>query len=402
MAAYRLADLLTSSGRPDEALPYYETAEQLVVARNLTDRESLRIRGLFELDTARYQEAEHTFALYANEFPDDPLPLFYRASALFKLGRNEQAQTLLDEAVKRKPDSRAFLFEKSWRALTAGNLDESERWRTRLAAVSPGDLADRLGSAIAFGRLNLPEAWNSLEHMRTAGSPPFRSLAYQMQACFQAEVGKTADALKLLYEGLRLDRQSDTSPDAQGSKYCQIAQILISTGQLTEAVAVCQEGLKNISGLEFSMQIGCALARAKAPAEAAALMPKSSLKWPSQRHWAFRLRGEIALARGDASQAVDLMRNAPLPRAQWEWPAYLVRAAIQAGQPATVRESLEALFLNPGRYWYMTTLAEPGFVRWALRLAENQQYQPTQPGARTAFRALAKSFQEMSHGANNG
>ena len=115
-AAARLADILMGMNRRDEGLPYYSRAAELIRQRNLTDRESLRIRGLFALDTGQMEEAERVFTRYAIDYPEDGLPLFYKAAAVE--GQDiDQAVELSREAVAKDTQSYPFAVSYGYRLM---------------------------------------------------------------------------------------------------------------------------------------------------------------------------------------------------------------------------------------------------------------------------------------------
>src|SRR5258708_12635095 len=109
--------------------------------------------------------------------------------------------------------------------------------------------------------------------MRTAGSVSFQGVARQMEACVRAEQGRLEDARAGMEAALRNDREHGLSPDSQGGKPCQLAQILLAMGRKDQAAASCRKELKSSPGVEFSMQVACVLARAGQPMKARHHLP---------------------------------------------------------------------------------------------------------------------------------
>ena len=62
------------------------------------------------------------------------------------------------------------------------------------------------------------------------------------------------------------------------------------------------------------------------------------------------------------------MQAAPQPQLKNEWPRYLARAALAAGEGDAARQQVTALIRNPGRYWAQADTTGPGFIRWAIGL----------------------------------
>jgi serine/threonine protein kinase/tetratricopeptide (TPR) repeat protein len=390
LAGARLADLLTASGRPDEGLSLYEQAERLLVARNLTDRESLQIRGLFAFDTCRFKEAEHVFGMWSGEFPQDALAMFYLSTALDRLGRVEEAAGLLNRAITLSPDSYSFQFRRAHTALDQGRLAEAEHLCDALARLSDIDFTDQLRCALSFSRLDFARAWAALERMRAAGSDPFQSKAYLLQACFKAGQAEYDEALKFLDAGLDFDRRTGLSLEGQIEKRLTRASVVLQAGAPRDAAHLCREMLLLQPGFEATLQIAGVLARAGDTNSAVSSLPMEPPKYPVYRHWWLRAKAEIALHAGDAKRALELASEAPPARREQEWPAYLVRAAHAAGEAAMVEKYLSLLFAYPGRYWYWINSSEPCFIRLSVELATQTRFIPAQPEAATALRRLAK------------
>ena len=396
MAAARLGDIFTGLGRPDEGLPYYERAEQVLVNRGLTDRESLQIRGMFALDTGRYEEAEHVFSLFMQEFPEDTVPLLHRATALDRLNRPEEAEKLLDTAIAREPKSYILLFRRAHLLLDEGRLEDAERDGDRAAAIANNDWTDQLRSAIAYGRLDMVGAALYLDRLKSAGSSRFQSKWFAFRASFLADSCDMAGAERALRDGIAFDLRTGLTAESHIGKRWQLAQVLLDEGRVAEARSECRTALESAPGMESRLQIASILARAGDRAGAAACVPEAEPKWPIQRYWLARLRGELALARGNANEALRLMNESSAGRTSGEFPAHLLRAAKAAGDAGTIRTYLQLLFTNPGRYWFQAATSEPGFVRLALSIARVGTFTETDAKAANTYRSLANYFMRRS------
>jgi tetratricopeptide (TPR) repeat protein len=368
-AAARLADVLIAQGRRDEGLPYYSKAADLIRQKNLTDRESLRIRGLFVLDTGQTEEAERVFTRYALDYPDEGLPLFYKAAAVEAQGRIEQAVDLSREALAKDPHSYTFAVSYGYRLMRVGRLDEAEQECQAATRLYPLDGTDQLRSALAFKRLDLASCWSSMERMRTTGSVPYQSKAWAMEACLRAEQGRWQDARRLLEEGLAFDRGSGLAVHQQFTKKRLLIQAMLRQQRSREAIEICKETLGMPLGHEDTMQTGCLLAQAGSLGLAERCIVGGLPDWPCYAHWSLRLAGELALARGENQRALRLMKSAPPSRFPNEWPEYLARAADAAGDLQTVRSLIAELLQHASTYWYQVDITGPGFISWAMALA---------------------------------
>jgi tetratricopeptide (TPR) repeat protein len=363
LAAARLGDVLDALGRRDEGLPSYRSATELIRRKNLTDRESLRIAGLFALDTGQNGEAEQAFTRYALEYPQDALPLFYKAAAVYRQGREEEAASLFTQAAQLEPTP-AFVLGRAGGLMGLGRLDGAEKVLGSMAKQLRSDGADQLRSAIAVGRFRLGDCWTSLENMRLTGSPAYRSKAWSLEACLRAEQGRWVEAERLLRDGLSFVAQNGLGPQAEFGKKRQIAQLYLRQGKAGDAARLCREMLAGGPGHEDRMQAGCLLAQAGDVPRARQCLVPSLPDWPCYTHWTQRLRAELALAGGESRLAWKYAQAAPAhPTAAW--PEYRARIAYAAGEREAASKLFDLLFKNPARHWYQADENSPGVFSWA-------------------------------------
>jgi tetratricopeptide (TPR) repeat protein len=389
LAAGRMADILTSLGRIDEGLQYYGSAAELVRSKNLTDRESLRIRGIYALDTAQWNTGEEVFSRWIIEYPKDPVPLIYKAVALERLGRIEQSLHVLDMAVALRPGYNSSLSCRALMLLRAGRFDDAARDLAALAKLGPLNLAGQIGGALAFARLDLAGAWQALDDMSRRGDASSQSSAFALKACFRAEQGRPPDAATLLNDGIRFDREHGLAA-GELTKRRLLAQLSIATGRLDDARKLCRQVLDTRPGHAVAMEFGSLLARAGDLPGARAALPQNLPDLPVYGYWAARLRAEIALASDDARKATDLLIAAPDNPTSGIWPEYLVRAAHAAGAHAVVKQWVNALAANPAGYWFAADGTGPGFICWALQKFDSEIDSDLQPRAAALRQALSQ------------
>jgi serine/threonine protein kinase/tetratricopeptide (TPR) repeat protein len=264
LALARLADILIALDRRDEGLPYYSRAADLIRQKNLTDRESLRILGLFALDIGEFAKAERVFSRYALEYPDDTLPLFHKASAVDLQGRSVEALQICETALAREPQSYALVMKHAVLKLNAGRFAAAQADCARAAQLKPGDWVDLIDSALALMRDDLAGTWRSLEAMRTSGSSSYQSRAFGLEGCLRAEQVQWDEAERLLGEGLDFDQRMGTGPQSQFTKKRLLAQLFLRRKRRAEAAALCREMLAAKPGYDRTMQLGCLLAQGSA------------------------------------------------------------------------------------------------------------------------------------------
>ncbi|MGI8743766.1 MAG: tetratricopeptide repeat protein [Bryobacteraceae bacterium] len=390
LALARMADILLSSGQFDEGFAYWSKAAKSLASRNLTDRESLRIQGQFALDTGQNQSAEQIFSRYIVEYPNDGLPYFYKASAVERLGRNDEALRLLSLSMQRER-AYSFIMGRAVHYLGRGRLSEAERDWKEAAKLRPSDWTDQIRAGLAFARADFAEVERTLEKLRFGGSPEFESRAFALQACLRAEHLDWHAAAVLLQEGLAFDRTMGLAVTARHEKQFLFAQILMARHAASEALSVCEDMLKGSLGYIVRMQFGTLLAQAGQLRQAESCVPKGMPDWPMYNLWLRRLLGEIAFARREYDKALVLFQGAIPPPALRIWPDFVVRSALAAGDYATAGEVLSALFEAPGLYWIEAEKNTPGFVRYALETVRRVNRWPHLKNNLEVFQAIASS-----------
>lgn len=365
-ARSRLADLLMATGDRDGALDTYRVAVSSLQRKRLDDRESFRVRGIFELDTGQFDKAAATFREYRRVYPRDAIAYFQESGAVRRLGQREYSESLLRDAIRLDPGSYTYAFWLAIYELENGELKQAGKQCELAARLRSSYWTDQLRAALAFGNGSLSTVRTCIEHMRAW--PESRSSGSQLSACFLAELGQWAAAEKEARDGLTaLRAQGAPQPDVRDLRIC-LAEILLRQDDSAEAIHECEsliaEGVEAIA----AMRISCLLARAGNVAAARKCAAKSSA-WPVYQHWAMRLHGELELAEGRAKTALEWMQKAPASLVPNVWPEYLVRAAVAAGDKAVARTHINSLLLNPARFFFQANFVGPGFIRWAVEHA---------------------------------
>jgi serine/threonine protein kinase/tetratricopeptide (TPR) repeat protein len=369
----RLGDYLVALGRTDDGLAEQQIAAHLISSRDLTDRESLRIRGMYYSDTGQYREAGNVYARWIAEYPADAVALFYRSNAVHREGATQESDRLLQEAIRLNPNVYAFGMWECLRLLEYGRFQEMERCCDALSKLQSADWTYQLRSALAFARFDIAGVWLNLEKMRTNGSAAFQSRAYTFEACLRYEQRRDAEVEPLLIEGIQFDRSNGLVEPAL-QKSLKLAEIRIAQGRFSEAVRECRNQIPQATGARLKMQIGSVLARAgdhKTAKECLLPVPDEQkdlplLATPVYQHWRKRLELELALAGGDHETAAVVLSQIPPSETEGDWPEYRVRALRQLGRRGEVVSLCSQLLSAPGWYWFQAHRAPPGFFRSAL------------------------------------
>jgi serine/threonine protein kinase/tetratricopeptide (TPR) repeat protein len=385
LAHARLADILMALSRPDDAYQEWGRAAQILRQRNLTDRESLLIRGLFALDAGDNEEAAQVFSRNLLEYPGDARARFYKAGAVSRLGRREEALELLNAAIARAPTKYSFVMGRAIHYLEDGRLDDAERDWNRGRRLDPSDWTDQIGMAIAFARSDFKGVRDAIERMRTAGSPEFQSKSYALEACFGAERGQWKEVERILLMGIDFDRRTGRPLSAQATKQRLLAEAYLKVNDPERALQVCDDLLAAAPGLEMRMQAASEQVRAR---------PTQSARWqlclhggrfavsqpcsdsvpslPVYQYWRRRLDAEIAIATGNSRRAL-VPAAPPASSTVHIWPEHLLRAALAARDAGTAAELFSMLDRSPGRWWLEAEKNALGFVSWAADNVQSPQ-----------------------------
>ena len=377
LAAARLGDHLVALGQTDEGLRYQQAGVELMDQRNLTDRESLRIRGNYYQDTGQDEKADAIFSTWTDRYPGDALPLFFRGFSLLRMGRADEAWALRARAARLAPDNYAVNQGAAMALLEAGRLDEAA---AKCVTLAPNDFTDQTMCGVAFGRYDLRGVRQAIDRMEKNGSLPFQCKAWAFRACLFAETGHGEEAEKAIDLGIRLAVENTLTGSIFANRLIR-AQLLIRLGRNADAVTECRKILEVEKGAESRMRTGCLLAQAGEVQLAESLLTttlrtgdRAWLATPRFEHWRRRLKAEILMARGKTADAARLLDDVPPLLSPNEWPEYHVRVLLAAGRMDEAGELISPLFRHPGRYWYGTDVTGAGFFRWAVESAMRYRF----------------------------
>jgi tetratricopeptide (TPR) repeat protein len=316
---------------------------------------------MFAVDTLQFAEADRVYQRYCNEFPNDPLPYFYRASVLETLEKVEEATSLYSKSIELDPDY-AFVMSRAINFLLRGQLESAERdWRAG-KRIDPGAFTEQIRMGIAISKPDRPTFMDALSTLKASSATFLRSQAATREGCWLCESGDYDGAAKVIESGYSFDRETGASLDDQHTKLILLARIHLLRRKSSDAVSICRNLLRESTGQVDRMAVGSVLAEAGDISTAEKCLSPNLTKWPIYEVHAQRLAGEIEFARGNFAGALSAFRKARLPRSKRYWPGFLVRGAIAAGDFETAGQALRDLFAAPGVYWLSPERNQPGFV----------------------------------------
>lgn len=360
LAAGRLGDILMANGKRDEALGYWSKAAENLQKRNLTDRESLRIRGLFAADAGLHEEAEQIFARWAMEYPGDPLPVFYRARSLDQLGHAEAAERCLKEVLRSDPQ---YVYRMTYAifCLGHGRLKEAETIWKKLLGLESDAITAQTGMALALTLGDMQAMRDWLTKLRNSGVIG-TSKSFVYQAFLDADQGRLTGAEEALLEGVQFDLQANSTLAASTTKRLQLARLLVAQ-QRSKAVELANAALKTEVSPSVRLAFGAVLAQAGESKLARKCLLADLPDWPIYKTGTDLLQVELAFAIGDFTSAMNFFQTVRAFQSKRVCPEPLLRAAVSARNSELTNGILNEAATQLGLYWLGDDYNVPGFVR---------------------------------------
>jgi tetratricopeptide (TPR) repeat protein len=338
-AEARLGDVMLARHDIDTGYQHWARAADIVKQKALTTKELLRIRGLFAGDVGDSAEAERAFSLYIAAYPDDPLGYFYKATAVSELGRTDEAVYLNSQAVRLAPKDYAFAvrlaelqadqenLETAWKTLgNARSLETGEGW------------IDQTAAAICFAQLKFDQHESLVQRVRQATQPETKSRGFSLSACLLASRNQLDKADRELLNGIEFDRARGFQSGIL-LKLRLRAQLALVRGESLQARTLCEEALALTNGAAERLRFACLLARSGDISIARKLRIAGLPNWPIYEHWSRRLEGEIVFAQGESTRALEILKGLPYNADIREFPSYLYRTAVTAGDTALLDQA---------------------------------------------------------------
>jgi eukaryotic-like serine/threonine-protein kinase len=384
LAYTRLGDLLVSLGRSDEGYRAYRSALAQEQQQRLTRREKDRLAGIYASDTEDFRTAETVFRDYTVYYPNDYLGWFYRAYPLLMLGRPEEAIASLEKAAAIDPNRMFAPAHIARFDLVVGNFADASKWIQHLRGTKHSDDADLVEGESAFLRNQYDEALHRFAKLEESNDPHYRSYAFSLQARTYAELGQYGSALDVLEHGIAEDlKTGDVAQRA--NKLFDRAYINLKL----EKYEQCLKDARTAFGLGRSLQgsltaatlLGRAASGAHGELKRRLLVELRKIESQTSREdfkplsdivWA-HLRGEILLADGNWTNALDEFRKADLLEAPARDKEYLARGLLGVARHTTDKgvvgrleqEAIGAylvLVSKPGQVWQWSLNYPPGYL----------------------------------------
>jgi serine/threonine protein kinase/Flp pilus assembly protein TadD len=353
MALMWLGDLLNGQNKSEEGFAYWRQAIELAHAQHLSDHETLNIEGRYYIEIKDFKAAEPVLLDWTRRFPNDSLAPRLLASALFGQGRYEDAISAARGAQQRFGPT-VFGTSILIRGLAARNqLADVEAQIQVLESLSAHAVALRFGGMTAAMRGDYDEAARLFRELASTAQGEAASRAIGLLAILEADRGRMDEAYNILSAAISRDRDAGEYGLAS-QKTAALAFLEGIRGNRESARTRVQEAV-SVAGPspQVILESVTILARNGYVDDAVRLMKR----FPSGEGPGFdaaldRMQGEIAAARGELQNAVELLDRAASTDRPRDPKEYLARVLDLAGY----RERAKSIYQN---------IADTPWVIWA-------------------------------------
>lgn len=295
----------------------YEKA--LALSSRTTERERLHIQVDYEADLGHVNSAESLYSVYLEKYPDDWQVLSGYARLLRTNGRQQEAIAQYEKMMRVAPDDARTLVEIATANQSLGKVPEALRAYSDAFKINP--------QWLTTGNINREYGFTLVENgedekagqvfSALLADTKTRETGLRSLSLLDLYHGRFASARTRLEEALLIDESPAIS--------LSIARVHLWLGMVAEGQGNTKEELKQLDAaaamikdigpkVVFGAFVGLDYARAKATSQAEGIekliAPLADPKSAEQAGYLHLLQGEIALAKGQTAQAIDLLKLA--------------------------------------------------------------------------------------------
>ena len=368
MAHMQLGDRLIALKRDKQGYRSWLNAIALLERKQLTSRETLRIRGQYFDDTGDLIEAEKAYRIYAAHYPHDFQSAFLLGATLVELDRAPEGVGWLETAHRLRPTSLTGLSHLTLTYLDLGRGPDAARMIAELDRLGFRDWATWYRALSLFMTGDVRRALGSLEPLRTSTDREWRSRVSTIRASWLSELGRDADALKELKAGIAFDEGAGFR-DRVADKWLHVAE-LERRQQDPAAVASAHRAIETASSLRRVVNAATLLFQAgdRRGAEKLASSLDDFPQVARTQAAGAKLDGLRRLEKGDAESAVMAFERAFAVARRRESRLPLARALIRNGEFARAEQLLASIVAHPAAIYAGPEPQAPGL--WRETVAE--------------------------------
>ncbi len=392
----------------DLGAAYREWSAALALRRQLrlNTREGMQIEADTALGGLDPTRALEVYREWAELYPYDYFPRFGQAYSLRELGRDHEAIDRLVAALSAFPDEPLTYARLAELYVDTGQLDRAQRALEQLRdrwGREPGwaAAADYYEGRLRFVRRQYDAARDVFVRLTDSRNEHWRSRGYGILAALAGERGDLTGARARLRDGLAFDSGRPSLRALAARKHLALAYLALEHGDSVSARAQARRALASTSDPRLVARAATFLARAGAVDEAEQVLDRVlDLQVPLFQVARARIAGEVALARGDTTEARRRLTRASdldLPTGERE---YLAHAAVAMGETQFAFELYRRIAADPARLIRADTVWEamPGF--WA-DCAEQLLPLADALGLREQVAEIADRLGELRSGSTN-
>jgi len=373
MAHARLGRHLSTFRDQPAALSAFRRA--LSQPERLTSKERRLIQSLYYNVTENWEMALPEFQQLATVYALDPEIRTYLANAHWMLSEYATAAESYQRAIELSPASVANHYTRANIFLFMGDYQQAEAEIARGAGVNPQ--ADILEFSRGYLALLRDDSQKAIEHfarMARSASPNLKSRGLYHLSMTYSLLGQPNEAESVLRERVSFAR-SRAQRNPEGESDLLLARLALNRRDAVQTRRLVNQALALPLDPHGVALAGELLARAGYPDDAERWLRRlegERERYPMLDRLTQQLRGEIALARGRAAEAIDLLEASTQVTLRPAWSEPLARARLSAGQLESalgeyrkILANKAEVFMRRGHLW-----AAPLFGETLLRVAQ--------------------------------
>jgi eukaryotic-like serine/threonine-protein kinase len=321
-----LAAASRNLGRVQDAEKYIN--EALRYLDGMTERERFSTRGFYYRMTSDFQQCVKEYGELVARYAADIVGRNQRALCMSKLRDMRGAVAEMRHVVNMLPNRAVFRDNLALYSNYAGDFETAEK---EARTVGPGDAYAALALAFAqLGRGQTALAIDTYEALRTL-NPTGASMAAAGLADIATLEGRYADAIGILQQAVAVDLAAKNL-DRAATKLSAVAHAELLRGRPRAAVEAADRALASSQAVKIRFMAARTFVAAGELDRARPLVDRlvSELQAEPQAYGRI-VQGEIALAKGDARQAIAALTEANALLDTWIGHFVLGRAYLEAG-----------------------------------------------------------------------
>jgi tetratricopeptide (TPR) repeat protein/predicted Ser/Thr protein kinase len=296
----------------------------------MTDRERYRVRGFYYITTRNWQKCVEEYGELVNLFPADNAGQVNLADCYLYLRNIPKAVAAARRAVEIVPKGALQRVVLSLYSSYDGDFAGGEREAQAALVLNPSTLAylAHVEAQLGLGQMSqATETYHKLEKIDVLGA----SLAASGLADLASYEGRYADAVRILEQGAAADLAAK-NPDSAAEKFAALAHIQLLRGQKGPAVAAATKA----SAMSQTIPVRVLAARTFVEAGEIAKAEKlasglASELQPEPQSYAKIIVGDLAVQRGEKSEAIKMFTDASNLLDTWIGHFELGRAYLDSG-----------------------------------------------------------------------